>query len=60
MQPKRGRLTTWKKRLIDHLYDSERNNEQVILLIFDEARNLSVHNCDGEEPNEVSGISVQV
>ena len=40
------------KRLIYHLCDSELNTEQVILLIFDEARNLTLHNCDGKEPYE--------
>lgn len=40
------------KSLIYHLCDSELNTEQVILLIFDEARNLTLHNCDGKEPHE--------
>lgn len=40
------------KRLIYHLCDSELDTEQVILLIFDEARSLTLHNCDGKQPHQ--------
>jgi hypothetical protein len=40
------------KSLIYHLCDSELDTEQVILLIFDEARSLTLHNCDGKQPHE--------